>query len=197
MNSNDLVQVYVRSISAKQDNKNFRMIELADAEGKRVMCVIIGTFEADFIAAALDSRYFKRPMPYDVISNLLKAYRIDLKEIIIFSVKENVIYSKLMLEQDTNAQEITIRISDALALAVETGAPIFVERNILNHFFDILQNQADARNNQAFINEMNLDELNEELQYAAEEENYEFAAKIRDEIKKRNENSDIQTKINY
>ncbi|MDR3327198.1 MAG: bifunctional nuclease family protein [Prevotellaceae bacterium] len=186
MEDNNLIQVYVKSISAFQEKQNFRIIELGEVNGNRVMRVVIGTFEADYIASALDNKYFKRPMPYDVISDIIKAYKINLKEIIIFSVKQGVIYSKLILDQDTNIQEITIRISDALAVAVETDAPIFIERKIVDDFFKNLLTSIDSKSHK-HVSEMTIEELKEELKRSVDEEDYELAAELRDEISKRNE----------
>ena len=118
----ELIQVYVKSIYTSQNNNNYRVIELGETNGNRVMKVVLGMFEADFIAAALNNKIFKRPMPYSVMNDIFKMYKIDLREIIIFGAKEHVIFSKIVLIQDSNKQEITTRISDALALAIETEA---------------------------------------------------------------------------
>ena len=183
MENKELIQVYVKSIYTSQNNNNYRVIELGETNGNRVMKVVLGMFEADFIAAALNNKIFKRPMPYSVMNDIFKMYKIDLREIIIFGAKEHVIFSKIVLIQDSNKQEITTRISDALALAIETGAPIYVEKYIVEQFFQNLV----ANPNKMPIQDMSLAELNEELRIAVEDEAYEEAAKIRDEINRRRE----------
>jgi len=150
------------------------------------MKVVLGMFEADFIAAALNNKIFKRPMPYSVMNDIFKLYKIDLREIIIFGAKEHVIFSKIVLIQDGNKQEITTRISDALALAIETGAPIYVEKYIVEQFFqNLVANPNELLVNKIPTQDMSLAELNEELRIAVEDEAYEEAAKIRDEINRR------------
>ena len=184
----ELIQVYVKSIYTSQNNNNYRVIELGETNGNRVMKVVLGMFEADFIAAALNNKILKRPMPYSVMNDIFKMYKIDLREIIIFGAKEHVIFSKIVLIQDSNKQEITTRISDALALAIETGAPIYVEKYIVEQFFqNLVANPNEILINKMPIQDMSLAELNEELRIAVEDEAYEEAAKIRDEINRRRE----------
>lgn len=188
MENKELIQVYVKSIYTSQNNNNYRVIELGETNGNRVMKVVLGMFEADFIAAALNNKIFKRPMPYSVMNDIFKMYKIDLREIIIFGAKEHVIFSKIVLIQDSNKQEITTRISDALALAIETGAPIYVEKYIVEQFFqNLVANPNEILINKMPIQDMSLAELNEELRIAVEDEAYEEAAKIRDEINRRRE----------
>ena len=188
MENKELIQVYVKSIYTSQNNNNYRVIELGETNGNRVMKVVLGMFEADFIAAALNNKIFKRPMPYSVMNDIFKMYKIDLREIIIFVAKEHVIFSKIVLIQDSNKQEITTRISDALALAIETGAPIYVEKYIVEQFFqNLVANPNEILINKMPIQAMSLAELNEELRIAVEDEAYEEAAKIRDEINRRRE----------
>jgi len=188
MEDKELIQVYVKSIYTSQNNNNYRVIELGETNGNRVMKVVLGMFEADFIAAALWGKIFKRPMPYSVMNDIFKMYKIDLREIIIFGAKEHVIFSKIVLIQDSNKQEITTRISDALALAIETGAPIYVEKYIVEQFFqNLVANPNEILINKMPIQDMSLAELNEELRIAVEDEAYEEAAKIRDEINRRRE----------
>ncbi len=193
----DLIQVYIKSISASQQNNQYRIIELGETNGKRVMRVVLGMFEAELIAAALGNRIFKRPMPYQVLNDVIKLYHIELREVVIFGAKDKVIFSKLVLEQDTNKQELTVRISDALALAVETGSPIFVERYIVEEFFrNLAENPQEVLVNKLPIEAMSISELEDELNRVVEIEDYEEAAKIRDEIAKRNVSEQSQTKDN-
>ena len=79
MENKELIQVYVKSIYTSQNNNNYRVIELGETNGNRVMKVVLGMFEADFIAAALNNKIFKRPMPYSVMNDIFKMYKIDLR----------------------------------------------------------------------------------------------------------------------
>ena len=184
---NNLVQVYVRGINVK-NNKNFRIVELGELQGNRVMQIIIGTFEAEYIAAAMDNRMFRVPMPYDVISEICKAYDIYLRKIIIFAVRNKVPYAKLILERNGNIQEIVVRISDAIALAMQMKIQIFVEKEVVDNFFTVYSTTIEQYlTGDIPLAEMNVDMLQQEMKNAVDEENYERAAEIRDEIKKRNE----------
>ena len=185
MDNNSLVQVYVKSISSSQQNTNYRVIELMEKNGQRAIRIVLGMFEADFIAATLNKKIFKRPMPYGVMSEIFRIYRIDLSEIIIFGANENVIFSKIVMVQDGNRQELTIRISDALALAVETNAPIFVEQNVVDKFFNNFSSEQEMLVNKLPLKDMSPFELKEELKIAVDEEDYEQAALIRDELNNR------------
>jgi bifunctional DNase/RNase len=179
----NLVQVYVKRLTF-QNNKNFRIIELGELFGNRMMHIVIGSFEAEYIAAVMNNKVFKRPMPYDVIADILKSYRIELCEIIIFAIRSKVLYSRLMLRQGNDVQEIVVRISDALALAIQTGAPIFIEKNILDVFFKMIDNKIEQYlDGNIPLAELNVEELKKEMANAVEDENYERAAEIRDEIK--------------
>ena len=184
MNSN-LVQVYVRGINI-QNNRNFRVVELGELQGKRMMQIIIGTFEAEYIAAAMDNRIFKRPMPYDVISEIFKSYHICLREIIIFVVRSKVLYAKLILIQNDDTQEIVVRISDAIAMAMQMKVPIFVEKEVVDNFFTIYNTTIEQYlSGDIPLEEMSFEMLKQEMTSAVDDENYERAADIRDEMKKR------------
>ena len=182
----NLVQVYVRGINVK-NNKNFRIVELGELRGNRMMQIFIGTFEAEYIAAAMDNRMFRVPMPYDVISEIFKTYHINLREIIIFVVRNKVLYAKLILKQDGDTQEIVVRISDAIALAMQMKVPIFVEKEVVDNFFTIYNTTIEQYlSGDIPLEDMSVEMLKQEMRAAVDEEDYERAAKIRDEIKKRN-----------
>ena len=179
------MQVYVRRINI-QNNRNFRIIELGELQGNRIMQIVIGTFEAEYIAAAMDNRVFKRPMPYDVISEIFKAYNIYLHKIIIFVVRNNVLYARLILGQENDMQEIVVRISDAIALAMQLKVPIYVEKEVLDNFFTMCGNRIEQYlSGNIPLAELGVDELRKKMSQAAEDENYELAAEIRNEITKR------------
>jgi len=181
----NLVQVYVRGINIK-NNKNFRIVELGELQGNRSMQIIIGNFEAEYIAAAMDNKMFRSPMPYDVISEIFKAFHINLREIIIFVVRDKVFYAKLILTRGNDVEEIVVRISDAIALAMEMKVPIFVEKEVVDNFFTTYSTTIEQYLlGNIPLAEMDIEMLHQEMKTAVDEENYERAAEIRDEIKKR------------
>ena len=185
MGNNNLVQVYVRGINV-QNNKHFRIVELGELQGNRMMQIIIGTFEAEYIAAAMDNRIFKRPLPYDVISEIFKSFDIYLHKIIIFVVRNKVLYAKLILVQSDSIQEIVVRISDAIAIAMKMKVPIFVEKEVVDNFFTIYSTTIEQYlAGDIPLEDMSVEMLQQEMVSAVEEENYERAAEIRDELKGR------------
>ena len=198
MEDKDLVQVYIKSIYTPQQNNQHRVIELGETNGNRVMKIVLGMFEAEFIVSALGNRLFKRPMPYQVINEIFKLYKMELREVIIFGTGDTkVIFSKIVLEQDTNKQELTIRISDALALAIETGSPIFVEKYIVEEFFKTLErNPLEVLVSKIPMEDMSIIELENEMKRATDIEDYEEAAKLRDEIARRKESDKEQRNNN-
>jgi bifunctional DNase/RNase len=181
-----LVEVYVRQLSFQND-KGFRIIELGEIHGDRMMQIVIGNFEAEYIAASMDNKIFRRPMPYDVIEAILKEYHILLSKIIIFSVHSNVIYSKLILCRNGDAErEVVVRISDALALAIQTKVPIYIEQNLIDSFFKSFDEKAEQyASGKVPLSDMDMEELQREMQNAVESENYDRAAEVRDEISRR------------
>ena len=181
----NLVQVYVRGINIK-NNKNFRIVELGELQGNRSMQIIIGNFEAEYIAAAMDNKMFRSPMPYDVISEIFKAFHINLREIIIFVVRDKVFYAKLILKRGNDVEEIVVRISDAIALAMEMKVPIFVEKEVVDNFFTTYNTTIEQYlSGDIPLADMSVEMLQQDMKNAVEDEDYERAAKLRDEIKKR------------
>jgi len=181
----NLVQVYVRGINFK-NNKNFRIVELGELQGNRSLQIIIGNFEAEYIAAAMNNKMFKSPMPYDVISEIFKTYHINLLQINIFVARGSVFYAKLILSRSDDVEEIVVRISDAIALAMEMKVPIYVEKEILDNFFTTVNNKIEQFINGNFpLSSMSMNILQNELKVAVENEDYEYAAEIRDELKNR------------
>jgi len=181
----NLVQVYVRGINVK-NNKNFRIVELGELHGNRSMQIVIGSFEAEYIAAAMDNKMFKSPMPYDVISEIFKTYHINLQGIVIFVVRNKVFYAKLILKRGDSFEEIVVRISDAIALAMQMKVAIFVEKEVVDNFFTTFNNKIDQYiSGNIPLSDMSIEMLQQNMKDAVEEEDYERAAEIRDEIKKR------------
>ena len=106
-------------------------VVLGEVNGLRRLPIVIGGFEAQAIAVALEKMHPSRPLTHDLMKNFLNAFAIDLHEIIICDLQEGIFYSKLVCASENDTIEIDSRTSDALALAVRFGCPIYTYENIL------------------------------------------------------------------
>jgi uncharacterized protein len=178
-------------------SQNYAIV-LGEQDGSRRLPIVIGGFEAQAIAVAMEGMVPGRPMTHDLFKNTLDAFDIELKEVIINNIVDGVFFSNLVMIQNGVEKEIDSRTSDALAMAVRFGCPIFTYEFILEQAGIVLEEDAEKEVQKAktrrqhstkekSIEEFNLIELEEILNQALEEEDYEKAAQIRDEMKKRKE----------
>lgn len=107
------------------------VVTLEEADGSRLIPIWIGISEGASIAMVLEGEKFKRPLTHDLTVNLIKTLGGSLEKIIISDLKENAYYATLILRQGEKSLAVDSRPSDAIALAVRTGAPIFVEEKVL------------------------------------------------------------------
>jgi bifunctional DNase/RNase len=178
-------------------SQNYAIV-LGEQDGSRRLPIVIGGFEAQAIAVAMEGMVPGRPMTHDLFKNSMDSFDIDLKEVIINNIVDGVFFSNLVMIQNGVEKEIDSRTSDALAMAVRFGCPIYTYEFILEQAGIVLEEEAEKEVQKArskrqhstkekTIEDFNLMELEELLDQALEEEDYEKAAKIRDEIKKRKE----------
>ena len=158
--------------------------------------VMIGNFEAHSIAIKLEGIKMKRPLTHDLIINLLEALHVKLIEVIISSFREGVFYADLVLEkEDGEVLTVDARTSDAIALAVRAGVPIYTFKDILDEAGLVLEEEepekvreekeTSAEKEGDKFARYSIAQLEKLMQEAVEEENFEYASQIRDEIKKR------------
>jgi bifunctional DNase/RNase len=175
-------------------------VVLGEVNGLRRLPIVIGGFEAQAIAVALEKMQPSRPLTHDLMKNFLNAFNIELHEIIICDLQEGIFYSKLVCSSDNDTIEIDSRTSDALALAVRFGCPIYTYENILESA-GILMEDTDKgkkkKSKQEVVVEehgstgsedlktMTVEELNDLLNEVLEKEDYIRAIAIRDEINSR------------
>lgn len=174
-------------------------VVLGEINGLRRLPIVIGGFEAQAIAVALEKMQPSRPLTHDLMKNFLQAFAIELHEIIICDLQEGIFFSKLICSSANDTIEIDSRTSDALALAVRFGCPIYTYENILENagiLMDETGEQDKKAGEEAIIestepetNEdlknLTLDELNQLLNEVLENEDYIKAITIRDEINSR------------
>ena len=107
-------------------------VVLGEVNGLRRLPIVIGGFEAQAIAVALEKMQPSRPLTHDLMKNFMTGFNIELHEIIICDLQEGIFYSKLVCSSEKDTLEIDSRTSDALALAVRFGCPIYTYENILD-----------------------------------------------------------------
>jgi len=180
-------------------------VVLGEVNGLRRLPIVIGGFEAQAIAVALEKMHPSRPLTHDLMKNFLNAFAIDLHEIIICDLQEGIFYSKLVCASENDTIEIDSRTSDALALAVRFGCPIYTYENILESAGILMEDTGSTgkkkkakqevvveEQNPGGRNEelktMTLEELNNLLSEVLEGEDYIRAIAIRDEINSRKKN---------
>ena len=178
-------------------------VVLGEVNGLRRLPIVIGGFEAQAIAVALEKMHPSRPLTHDLMKNFLNAFAIDLHEIIICDLQEGIFYSKLVCASETDTIEIDSRTSDALALAVRFGCPIYTYENILESAGILMEDtgsstgkkkkakqevvveEQGAAGGNEDLKSMTLEELNALLSEVLEGEDYIRAIAIRDEINSR------------
>ncbi len=178
-------------------------VVLGEVNGLRRLPIVIGGFEAQAIAVALEKMQPSRPLTHDLMKNFMTAFNVELHEVIISDLQEGIFYSKLVCSSDNDTVEIDSRTSDALALAVRFGCPVFTYEHILESAGILMEDQSTTRKKKTGAGEeeprtttttsdkddlksLTPDELNILLNEVLEQEDYIRAIAIRDEINARN-----------
>lgn len=179
-------------------------VVLGEVDGTRRLPIVIGGFEAQAIAVALDNMKPSRPLTHDLMKTICDTFAVELDHVFISKLKDGIFFSTLIFTNGEQSYELDSRTSDALALAVRFECPIFVAETILQEagvdaelgeeqneseleekIEELTANVSAPPSSASNFGNMSLDELNEELDAAIENEDYERAARIRDELKKR------------
>lgn len=204
-----LVKLTIKGISYSQTQNGAYALILNEVDGERKLPIVIGAFEAQSIAIALEKEIKPpRPLTHDLFKNFAERFDIVVKQVIIHKLVDGVFYSSIICERDKIEEIIDARTSDAIALALRFAAPIFTYKNILDKAGIYLKgnnvegdkdlNELDGvlstpdtfgleESNQSgeTYAKHSLSELHQLLEGAVNDEDYEKAAKIRDEISKR------------
>lgn len=173
-------------------------VVLGEINGLRKLPIVIGGFEAQAIAVALERMNPGRPLTHDLMKNFMMAFDVELHEIVINDLQEGIFFSKLVCSSQNDTLEIDSRTSDALALAVRFGCPIYTYESILEKAGSLLEDEntktgveavgattQDEPSGNENLKDLNLEELNKLLTDVLEHEDYIRAIAIRDEIKSR------------
>lgn len=204
-----LVKLSIKGISYSQTQNGAYALILNEVDGERKLPIVIGAFEAQSIAIALEKEIKPpRPLTHDLFKNFAERFDIVVKQVIIHKLVDGVFYSSIICERDKIEEIIDARTSDAIALALRFSAPIFTYKNILDKAGIYLkinpsETEENKDNNDVLstpetfgieektanktedLSNNSLEELYTKLDEAVQNEDYEKAAKIRDEISKK------------
>jgi uncharacterized protein len=193
-----LIRLNIKGISYSQTQSGAYALVLSEVAGDRTLPIIIGAFEAQSIAIALEHEIKPpRPLTHDLFKSFADRFNIKVKQVIIHKLVDGVFYSSLICECDKIEEIIDTRTSDAIALAIRFNAPIFTYANILDKagiflkLKDEMKIQKEQKITQKTIpkkdafSKLTLKSLNKKLDQAIANEDYELAARIRDEINNR------------
>ena len=186
------LQVDILGLSTSPHTNGAYALILYELEGKRKLPIIIGGFEAQAIALKLENIKPPRPFTHDLFKNIADAFHLHVNEIIIDELHNETFYAKVICEVNGEVHEIDARPSDAIAIAVRFNAPLFVTEEIMNEA-GIKEEQKEEGEDEAVPEaeeivsttvtpDTLLNELQTSLNEAISNENYEEAAKLRDEI---------------
>ncbi len=200
----DKIKLKIIGLSYSQTQSGAYALILGEEKGKRRLPIIIGNFEAQAIAIELENMKSSRPLTHDVFKTFAKSFKIKVAEVIIYNLVEGIFYAKLICQQEGSEVlvEIDARTSDSIALAVRFKCPVFTYEFILSNAGIVLGDEPnleiddniDIPDTDLEIDEiteydefsmMNEEDLNNRLNEAIENEDYEKATRIRDELNQR------------
>jgi bifunctional DNase/RNase len=191
------IRLEISGMSYSQSQSGAYALILGEAGGKRRLPIIIGGFEAQAIAIELENMKPSRPLTHDLFRNFADHFEINILEVIINKFQEGVFYALLVCEKDGEVTEIDSRTSDAIALALRFSCPVYTYESIMEAASitveddeDLVPEEDEVTEDDESVDESGLDaysdtELLEMLQAAVNNEDYEKASLIRDEINRR------------
>ena len=189
--SEDMIQIQVEKISFYPPSKGYAIL-MKESAGTRFLPVIVGSFEAQSIALALEDVQMPRPMTHDLFCNILEDLSVEVNEVVISELAEGTFYSKIVLAGPMGTTDVDARPSDAIALALRVGAPIYASESVMEEaavlevaeqpatpIADVAEDESPPRSQKDHMKR-----LQDQLERAVSVENYERAAEIRDKLKK-------------
>ena len=197
------IQLEILGLSSSQSQTGSFALVLGERDGNRRLPIIIGMFEAQSIAIQIEKINPNRPLTHDLFKSFAEQVSVSITEVLISDLKEGVFYSKIMCTDGDKEFELDARPSDAIAIGLRFGVPIYTVESVLSEAGIILSDleEEEEENEEATVkstassssssskeplHETSVDDLNKMLNDALEKEDYEKAAKIRDELNKRN-----------
>ncbi|HRI78845.1 MAG TPA: bifunctional nuclease family protein [Cyclobacteriaceae bacterium] len=201
------IKLEILGLSSSQSRTGSFALVLGESDGNRRLPIIIGMFEAQAIAIEIEKIVPNRPMTHDLFKSFANSFHFHVEEIVISDLKEGVFFAKIVCSDGLNKSEIDARPSDAIAVGLRFDAPIFTFENILAEAGIVLTDEEEDEEKEKTepkaeqkvkvkkessskkgddFKSYSVDKLNDLLKDAIEKEDYERAAKIRDELGKRN-----------
>lgn len=200
----DKIKLEILGLSSSQSQSGSFALVLGETEGSRRLPIIIGMFEAQAIAIEIEKIIPNRPMTHDLFKSFAQSFEYKVEEIVISDLKEGVFFAKIVCKNGANQVEIDARPSDAIAIGLRFDAPIYTYESILAEAGIVLTDESEddiaeikseiksstkkssAAKGGDDLKNFSVDKLNELLNDAIDKEDYEKAAKIRDELSRRN-----------
>jgi len=191
------VELEISGISYSYSQSGAYTLILSESGGRRKLPIIIGQFEAQSIAIEMEKMKPTRPLTHDLFRSFAQSFNIKLNEVFIHRFEEGVFHSMLVFEKENQIHTLDSRTSDAVALAIRFNCPIYTSEEILNEVGVIFDEQAEdisdteseepdmSKNQTSGLSALSLDELETMLNEAIENEDFELASQIRDEINRR------------
>ena len=194
------IPLEIVTITTSVSQNNSFVVILAEPKGKRRLPIVVGNTEAQSIVVAMERMNPKRPLTHDLMRNLMMTYDIQLKEVIVSRVIEGIFFSQLVCERDGQEEVIDSRTSDAIALAIRFNCPIFTYTSIMDSVgveLELLEEDVEMEEDEDYVEASSVEnpsskwsmysagELEKMLNDSLENEEYEKAAFIRDEMDKR------------
>ncbi len=191
------IKLEILGLSSSQSQSGSFALVLGEAGGNRRLPIIIGMFEAQAIAIEIEKIVPNRPMTHDLFKSFAHNFNFDIKEVYISDLKEGVFFAKIFCEGENGSIEVDSRPSDAIAIGLRFNVDIYTNEEILDEAGIVLTEEGDTESATEVkelkkeeaptkLSDMSSDKLNEMLDDALKNENYEDAAKIRDELNRRN-----------
>ena len=192
------IELYIVTLTHSVTQSSNYAVVMGEVDGNRRLPTVIGGFEAQAIAVAMEGMVPSRPLTHDLLKNTLDTFEIEVTEILINNLVEGVFHARIVCMQHGREFEIDSRTSDAIAMAVRYGCPIFtydfildaagvrIEDPLPGEAEEVKQEEKPKRRRRGY-GEYSLDDLTAMLEKVLGEEDYEKAVKIRDEINRRKE----------
>jgi len=196
-----LVELEILGLSSNHSQSGSFTLVMGEVDGLRRLPIVIGMFEAQAIAIEIEKIIPNRPMTHDLFKSFSDSFQFEIEKIVISEMKEGVFYAKIHSKSEMALVEIDSRPSDEIAIAVRFGAAIFCSEKVLSEAgieFSEEDKKEEAKKpsksvaskgaapKESLLKDFSLDKLNSLLDKAILDEDYEKAARIRDEINKRN-----------
>ena len=192
-----LIRLTINRVSYSQTHNGAYALLLNEKDGERKLPIVIGGFEAQSIAVAMEQEIRPpRPLTHDLFKNFSDCFEIKIKQVIIHKIVDGVFFSSLICVRDKIEEIIDSRTSDAIALAIRFNSPIFTYENVLEKAGIILtpdqnkntkekETKKDTLSKKVDYTKLSIKQLEKAIAIAVKNEDYELAAYLRDEINKR------------